>query len=139
MCTYIYICMYVYTYTFTHMYTKHACMHRSCHHKWSLLDADQEIPWADQPLVFHHKWRVWVQPYNETYHQPIRYGGDTALLIGSLWEYDVPVCKEGVAGTKLACFAAENIKRAENNNCSQIKLHNSVLFSLYNNKRFIDI
>ena len=28
---------------------------RSCHHMWSLLDADQEIPWADQPIVFHHK------------------------------------------------------------------------------------
>jgi hypothetical protein len=27
----------------------------ACHHKWSLLDADQEIPWTDQPLVFHHK------------------------------------------------------------------------------------
>jgi hypothetical protein len=34
----------------------------SCHHKWSLLDADQEIPWTDQPLVFHHKYRFWVSP-----------------------------------------------------------------------------
>ena len=37
----------------------------ACHHMWSLLDAEQEIPWADQPLVFSHKWRFWVQPYLE--------------------------------------------------------------------------
>ena len=24
----------------------------SCHHMWSLLDADQPIPWVDQPLVY---------------------------------------------------------------------------------------
>ena len=24
---------------------------------WSLLDADQEIPWTDEPLVMHHKYR----------------------------------------------------------------------------------
>ena len=29
----------------------------SCHHMWSLLDADQEIPWTDEPLVMHHKYR----------------------------------------------------------------------------------
>ena len=29
----------------------------------SLLDAEQEIPWADQPITFHQKWRFWVQPY----------------------------------------------------------------------------
>jgi hypothetical protein len=34
----------------------------------SLLDADQEIPWADQPLVGHLKYRFWVQPYNASYH-----------------------------------------------------------------------
>lgn len=30
----------------------------ACHHMWSLLDAEQEIPWPDQPLVFHHKYVV---------------------------------------------------------------------------------
>lgn len=34
----------------------------ACHHMFSLLDADQEIPWADQPLVYHQKFRFWVQP-----------------------------------------------------------------------------
>ena len=29
----------------------------SCHHMWSLLDANQEIPWTDEPLVLHHKYR----------------------------------------------------------------------------------
>jgi len=35
---------------------------------WSLLDADQDIPWVDQPLVYQQKWRFWVQPYNASYH-----------------------------------------------------------------------
>eukprot|EP00756_Hemistasia_phaeocysticola_P032008 Hpha_TRINITY_DN16387_c2_g1::TRINITY_DN16387_c2_g1_i3::g.62124::m.62124 len=72
----------------------------ACHHMWSLLDADQEIPWADQPLVFHHKYRFWVQPYNASYHQKLTLGerAGSAMLIGSPWEYDVPKCAEGVAG-----------------------------------------
>jgi hypothetical protein len=67
---------------------------------WSLLDADQEIPWTDRPLVFHHKYRFWVQPYNKTYHQPLILGesAGAAILIGSPWEYDVPKCAPGVAG-----------------------------------------
>ena len=40
----------------------------ACHHMWSLLDADQDIPWVDQPLVYQQKWRFWVQPYNASYH-----------------------------------------------------------------------
>ena len=35
----------------------------ACHHMWSLLDADQEIPWADQPIEYHIKYRFWVQEY----------------------------------------------------------------------------
>ena len=31
-------------------------------HRWSLLDADQEIPWRDQPLEYSLKFRFWV-PY----------------------------------------------------------------------------
>ena len=31
----------------------------SCHHMWSLLDAEQEIPWAGQPLNYFFKWRFW--------------------------------------------------------------------------------
>ena len=60
---------------------------------WSLLDADQEIPWVEQPLVFHHKWRLWVQPFNASYHTPVTYGFGTELLLGSPYEYDVPDCK----------------------------------------------
>jgi hypothetical protein len=68
---------------------------------WSLLDADQEIPWPDQPLVLHHKWRFWVQPYNASYHTRVGYGFNTALLIGSPWEFDVPKCADGVEGCEL--------------------------------------
>eukprot|EP00040_Diaphanoeca_grandis_P037212 m.241412 g.241412 ORF g.241412 m.241412 type:complete len:883 (+) comp33774_c0_seq2:100-2748(+) len=61
----------------------------ACHHMFSLLDADQEIPWVDQPLVYSQKWRFWVQPYNETYHTNV---AQQHWGIGSLVEYDVPKC-----------------------------------------------
>eukprot|EP00039_Didymoeca_costata_P022118 m.3773 g.3773 ORF g.3773 m.3773 type:complete len:792 (-) comp2823_c0_seq1:19-2394(-) len=73
----------------------------ACHHMWSLLDADQEIPWPNQTLTFYHKYRFYVQPYNETYHTPVNYGRDTELLIGSPWEYDVPKCGPGVPGCSM--------------------------------------
>jgi len=67
----------------------------ACHHMFSLLDADQEIPWVDQPLVFQHKWRFWVQPYNETYHTAL---SDLRWGIASPVEYDVPKCDASVMG-----------------------------------------
>jgi len=73
----------------------------ACKHMWSLLDADQDIPWPDQPLVMYHKYRMWVQPYNESYHQQVRLGSQettSGWLIGSPWEYDVPKCREGIPG-----------------------------------------
>ena len=72
----------------------------ACHHKWKLLDADQEIPWTDRPLIFHHKYRFYVQPYNEKYHTQVILGqtAGSALLIGSPWEYDVPKCATDVPG-----------------------------------------
>eukprot|EP00658_Telonema_sp_P-2_P069144 TRINITY_DN5822_c0_g1_i8.p1 TRINITY_DN5822_c0_g1~~TRINITY_DN5822_c0_g1_i8.p1 ORF type:complete len:381 (+),score=61.25 TRINITY_DN5822_c0_g1_i8:452-1594(+) len=75
----------------------------ACHHMWSLLDADQPIPWSDQPLVFHHKYRFWVQPFQPSYHTPLVLGETvgSALLIGSPWEYDVPECDHGVPGCSL--------------------------------------
>ena len=75
----------------------------ACQHMWSLLDADQQIPWADEPLVFHHKYRFWVQPYDAKVHTPVVLGEThgSALLLGSPWEYDVPQCADGVAGCSL--------------------------------------
>lgn len=73
----------------------------ACHHMWSLLDADQAIPWPDQPLVFHHKWRLWVQPYDPALHQPLHYGFSSELTIGSPYEYDVPKCEAGIPGCTL--------------------------------------
>eukprot|EP00931_Biecheleriopsis_adriatica_P115974 TRINITY_DN91702_c0_g1_i1.p1 TRINITY_DN91702_c0_g1~~TRINITY_DN91702_c0_g1_i1.p1 ORF type:complete len:642 (-),score=85.73 TRINITY_DN91702_c0_g1_i1:25-1950(-) len=72
----------------------------ACNHMWSLLDADQEIPWTDQPLTFHHKYRFWVQPYKEAYHKRVERSSNE-LLIGSPWEYDVPACDLGVPGCEL--------------------------------------
>lgn len=56
----------------------------ACHHLWSLLDAEQEIPWPDQPQVYHQKFRFWVQPYNETFHHQLTH---TTWGIGSPVEY----------------------------------------------------
>lgn len=75
----------------------------ACKHMWSLLDADQQIPWTDRPLIFHHKYRFWVQPYNETYHKALTLGERTgsALLVGSPWEFDVPKCAQDVPGCSM--------------------------------------
>ena len=35
----------------------------TCHHGWHLLDADQEVPWMDQPLEYWFKFRMYYQPY----------------------------------------------------------------------------
>jgi hypothetical protein len=68
----------------------------SCLHMWSLLDANQTIPWPDQQLVLYHKYRFWVQPYNESYHQGLTRKDNWGL--GSTIEFDVPKCAEGVPG-----------------------------------------
>lgn len=67
----------------------------ACHHMFSLLDADQEIPWPDQPLEYHLKMRFWYQDYNESYHSNVK---RTTWGIASPVEYDVPKCAEGVKG-----------------------------------------
>jgi len=79
----------------------------SCHHMWSLLDADQEIPWVDQPLEYHFKYRFWYQPYTAATgskpasHQSITGGWGANLGAGGGGlgaEFDVPKCDVGVPG-----------------------------------------
>ena len=70
----------------------------ACHHMWSLLDADQDIPWPDQPIEYRLKFRFWVQPYNYTYHTNVH---RTVWGIASPTEYDVPKCAEGIPGCSL--------------------------------------
>eukprot|EP00041_Stephanoeca_diplocostata_P021125 m.486046 g.486046 ORF g.486046 m.486046 type:complete len:898 (+) comp21742_c0_seq1:58-2751(+) len=69
----------------------------ACHHMFSLLDADQEIPWVDQQLNYSLKFRFWVQPYNASYHTTVK---RQTWGIASPVEYDVPKCEEGME----ACF-----------------------------------
>ena len=68
----------------------------ACHHMWSLLDADQDIPWPDQPLEYHLKVRFWVQPYNASYHVNVAHKATWG--IASPVEYDVPKCGPGIPG-----------------------------------------
>mmetsp|Transcript_30184 Transcript_30184/g.59088 ORF Transcript_30184/g.59088 Transcript_30184/m.59088 type:complete len:774 (-) Transcript_30184:87-2408(-) len=67
-----------------------------CKHGWSLLDADQDIPWVDTPLVIQQKYRFWVQPYNASYHTSLVRRNNWGL--GSPIEFDVPKCAPGVKG-----------------------------------------
>jgi len=70
----------------------------ACHHMFSLLDADQEIPWVDQPLAYHLKFRFWYQDYNASYHKNVK---RSTWGIGSLVEYDVPKCSADIQGCEL--------------------------------------
>lgn len=72
-----------------------------CHHMWSLLDADQDIPWVDQPLKYHLKMRFWYQEYDPLYHTSVY---RTTWGIASPVEYDVPKCDEVTPG----CSKAED-------------------------------
>jgi len=70
----------------------------ACHHMFSLLDADQEIPWVDQPLKYHLKFRFWYQDYDASYHKNVK---RSTWGIGSLVEYDVPKCAADIQGCEL--------------------------------------
>lgn len=72
----------------------------SCHHMFSLLDADQDIPWPDQPLEYVIKFRFWYQDYNASYHNMVN--DQHAYGIASPVEYDVPKCEEGMMGCSKA-------------------------------------
>ena len=75
---------------------------------FSLLDADQPIPWPDQPLTYSLKWRFWYQDYDPKVHTTVEYGSlgkgtDWSIGAGPMQpgygaEYDVPKCDDGVAG-----------------------------------------
>ena len=55
----------------------------------------QEIPWADQPLVYVQKFRFYYQPYNASYHTNLE---QWQMGIASPVEYDVPKCSAGIMG-----------------------------------------
>ena len=67
----------------------------ACHHLWSLLDADQQIPWADQPLNYSHKFRFWFQEYDPTGPSHTNVLHTSCWGLGSPVEYDVPQCAPG--------------------------------------------
>ena len=77
----------------------------SCHHMWSLLDADQEIPWPSQPLEYRFKFRFWYQQYTPATPTPSHkaigggWGSNVGAGGGGLGaEFDVPKCAAGVPG-----------------------------------------
>lgn len=80
----------------------------ACHHMFSLLDADQKIPWPEQPINYTLKWRFWYQHYDPSYHSTVQMshlgkGTDWSIGSGPCFngigaEYDVPQCTEGMEG-----------------------------------------
>ena len=82
----------------------------TCHHGWHLLDAEQEIPWQDQPITYYMKYRLYFQPYTPaasaattavaaaataTAASHINAFDITWSIAGATGEYDVPVCAKG--------------------------------------------
>jgi hypothetical protein len=59
---------------------------------WSLLDAEQAIPWPEQPLTYHLKFRIWFQDYSVGEHINVK---RTTWGIASPVDYDVPQCPTG--------------------------------------------
>ena len=88
----------------------------ACQHGWSLLDADQEIPWQDQPLRYWQKYRFYFQevsppaceqsrPFSLTRRCVPQYKPDFHIITeprqgwgiaaaGGHAEYDVPRCPD---------------------------------------------
>lgn len=67
----------------------------ACHDGWKLLDADQEIPWADQPIEYYKKYRVYFQDYKPGFHMEIQRQDWGIACDGDHSEYDVPQCAPG--------------------------------------------
>lgn len=49
---------------------------------FSLLDADQSIPWPDKPLTYSLKFRFWYQDYDPSKHTTVKY---SSLGKGTDW------------------------------------------------------
>jgi len=63
----------------------------TCHHHWKLLDADQEIPWSDKPLVYFKKFRVYFQEAPDISKYTEIHRSDWGIAAdGDHAEYDVP-------------------------------------------------
>jgi len=72
----------------------------TCHHKWVLLDDEQDQPWKNQPLVYYKRFRVYYQEYDAKKHINLQrhdwgIGGD-----GDHSEYDVIQCPKGTPAHK---------------------------------------
>ena len=72
----------------------------TCHHKWVLLDAEQEQPWQDQPLVYYKKFRVYYQEYNPPKHANLHRQDWGIGADGDHSEYDVIQCPKGTPASK---------------------------------------
>lgn len=67
----------------------------TCHHGWSLLDAEQEQPWPNQTLVYYKKFRIYFQEYNASFHKQLSRTDWGIAADGDHAEYDVPQCAPG--------------------------------------------
>jgi hypothetical protein len=71
-----------------------------CHHLWSLLDLEQEIPWRDQPLTVQHKWRFWFEEVDTATSAVEDVSPENVCRLAytdmaTPTEYEVPQCAPG--------------------------------------------
>ena len=99
----------------------------TCHHGWHMLDADQDVPWMDQPISYYMKYRLYYQEFQgasstttTTTNDDDTEGGNSTIvttttpashisafdltwsIAGATGEYDVPRCPEGTPTNE--CF-----------------------------------
>jgi hypothetical protein len=99
----------------------------TCHHGWHMLDADQDVPWMDQPISYYMKYRLYYQEFQgasstttTTSNDEDTEGGNSTIvttttpashinafdltwsIAGATGEYDVPRCPEGTPTNE--CF-----------------------------------
>ena len=86
----------------------------TCHDGWYLLDAEQELPWPDQPISYYMKVRLYYQEFSPSTPETAVAAAKPAShvnafditwsIAGATGEYDVPRCAPGTPTEKCACL-----------------------------------
>jgi hypothetical protein len=95
----------------------------TCHHKWVLLDTEQEQPWTDQPLVYYKKFRVYYQEYEPSKHLNLQRTDWGIAADGDHAEYDVVQCPEGTPADKCTMTITGTWKPVSTPKTHMVKAH----------------
>ena len=96
------------------------------------LHRARSIPWADQPLVYYKKFRIYFQPYNASLHKQVQRQDWGIAADGDRSEYDVeqcaagtpePQCRKTISGTWMPVPAGGEPKCARpSHRCADLAL-----------------